>query len=90
MALLPGFEDRYRQSPRSACHLKKALYGPKQSGPEWFAKNEKSCLRRKEFAPSGSHAFTRAHMAARQEFVHPKSPATATSGQLREVKALWG
>ncbi|SYW73968.1 uncharacterized protein UHO2_00833 [Ustilago hordei] len=40
MALLPGFEDRYRQSPRSACHLKKALYGPKQSGPEWFAKNE--------------------------------------------------
>ena len=58
MVLLPGFEDRYRKSPRSACHLKKALYGPKQSGREWFAKNEKSCLRRKEFAPSGSHAFT--------------------------------
>ncbi|SOV07800.1 uncharacterized protein UDID_19547 [Ustilago sp. UG-2017a] len=38
MTLPPSFEDRYRQLPRSVCHLKKALYGLKQSGREWYAK----------------------------------------------------
>ncbi|CCF49108.1 related to Retrotransposon protein [Ustilago hordei] len=42
MMLPPGFEERYRWSPQSACHLKKALYRLKQSGCKWFAKLDES------------------------------------------------
>ncbi|SPC63846.1 related to retrotransposon HobS hobase [Ustilago sp. UG-2017b] len=44
MVLPLGFEDRYRQLLRSVCHLKKVLYGLKQSGCEWFAKLDDSLL----------------------------------------------
>ncbi|CCF54367.1 hypothetical protein NDA11_004616 [Ustilago hordei] len=42
MTLPPGFEEQYRCSLQSACHLKKVLYRLKQSSHEWFAKLDES------------------------------------------------